>query len=166
MLWAQKNKESKIFLPIDSITNLITYQEVVKVEGITKDELYIRAREWFAKTFVSAQDVIQMDDKASGKIIGKGSSSGFYSILMSIIPYSLTYTVSITAKDGRYRYEISPFLVDGYPTEPHYVLYNKGKGPLAKKIPPHINRIAESLTSGIKEALNKQSNGFKSKDDF
>ena len=55
-------------LPIDSTTHLITYSEVVKVDG-NKDELYSRAREWFAKTYNSAKNVIQMDDK--DKIVGK-----------------------------------------------------------------------------------------------
>lgn len=65
-------KSQKLVLPIDSATNSISYNEVVKAEGLSKDNLYVKAREWFAVTAGSAQAVIQMDDKAAGKIIGKG----------------------------------------------------------------------------------------------
>src|SRR5687768_10177439 len=78
---------TKYTLPLDSVTNRVTFSEVVKIENATKDELFTRAREWFAKTFVSAQNVLQMDDRVSGKLIGKGSYG-----------HNTHYTVSITVK--------------------------------------------------------------------
>lgn len=59
-------------LPIDNETKLITYSEVIILDStVNKSELYSRAREWFAKAFKSSKNVIQMDDKENGKIIGK-----------------------------------------------------------------------------------------------
>jgi hypothetical protein len=78
------------------------------VPGVSKDELYLRAREWFARTFVSAQALIQMDDKAAGKIIGKGLSEDVRNGFIRTA-YTIYYTVSITVKEGRYRYEITDF---------------------------------------------------------
>lgn len=169
--FAQKRGAEKIILPIDSATNMITYQEVVKVEGATKDELYVRAREWFARSFKSSKSVIQMEDKEAGKIIGKGSSSGLYTVLMSTVPYKLDFTVSITVKEGRYRYEISPFDTQNSSSEGLYSIYtaeDKGmKYSIAKKVVPHIHSIGMSLSNGIKEFMQQNiTNGTKSKDDF
>jgi len=98
-------------VPIDSATNKVLYTEVIKVDGVLKDELYTRAREWFAKTFRSAQSVLQMDDKDAGKIIGKGAASSSFKYMIASIDFLLKYTISIAVKDGRYRYEITDISV-------------------------------------------------------
>lgn len=91
------------------------YSEVVQAEGKTSQQLYTTAREWFAKTFVSANDVIQMEDPASGKIIGKGSNhisesyvigKGLTAIFTKLDWYP-NYTLKIEVKDGRYKYELT-----------------------------------------------------------
>ena len=56
LLFALSNSSSGQTLPIDSTTGKITYTEVVKVDSITKDQLYSRALVWFTKTFKSAKD--------------------------------------------------------------------------------------------------------------
>ncbi len=107
-----KTIEPRIFpLPMDNTTGRITFTEVVKVDSTTsKEQLYSRAREWFAKSYNSSKDVIQMDDKTSGKIVGKAI---FKTYLESIIgPYTsgnIGYTISVIVKDGRYKYEITDF---------------------------------------------------------
>jgi hypothetical protein len=58
--------------PIDSLTHKITYTEVVYLDSLTdKQEIFSRAREWFASAYKSSINVIQMDDKEGGKIVGK-----------------------------------------------------------------------------------------------
>ena len=110
-LLAQKNNYEKPNLPIDIETNTITYTEVVVLDTtLKKDELYSRSREWFAKTYKSANSVIQMDEKEEGKIVGrasipvtyKGSSAG-----------SISYSVSVYIKDGKYKYEFTNFQHQG-----------------------------------------------------
>ncbi|MDZ4806788.1 MAG: DUF4468 domain-containing protein [Bacteroidota bacterium] len=98
-------------LPIDTITKMITYTEVVNVDtSLSKQELYSRAREWFAKVYNSSQNVIQMDDKESGKIVGKALTQVYHKALGSNYPSGyINYTISIYLKDGRYKYEISNF---------------------------------------------------------
>ena len=105
-------------LPIDSITKLITYTEVIKVDSSTnKSELYSRAREWFAKAYNSSVNVIQMDDKESGKIVGK-SLVKVYAKALGITTHQgyINYTITIYLKDGRYKYEISNFYHTGMMT--------------------------------------------------
>ena len=111
-----------------------------------------------------------MDDRVSGKLIGKGSGG-----------YNTHYTVSITVKDGRNRYEISDF----YEKTPgsQYIssrnkpiedlIYNprsknkKGEyraiALLEMKI---VNDLGDSLAQSIKETMLSLSSGSKSKDDF
>lgn len=96
-------------LPIDSNTSKITYSEVVTVDSLTsKQELYSRAREWFAKTYNSSKDVVQMEDKESGKIIGKAITQVYYKMLgMDHEHGHINYTITIAVKDGKYKYEIT-----------------------------------------------------------
>ena len=92
-------------LPISDKTGEVLYESVVSVDGASSEELYIRATEWFAKRFNSANDVIQMQDKEAGKIIGKGAfriKKGLY-----VVGSQVHYTISIFAKEGRYKYAIT-----------------------------------------------------------
>ncbi len=85
-----------------------TLTEIVKVEGVSKEELYNRAKVWFVRNFKSAKNVIQLDDKVAGKIIGKGNIpydapafnpgtnfSGYFELMLTV-----------ELKDGRFRYSI------------------------------------------------------------
>jgi hypothetical protein len=108
---AQKGKAEKVkddttppTLPIDPDTHLVSYTGVVEVTGVSQAQLYSRAYEWIAKNYKSANDVIQMQDKESGKLIAKG-----------LLPVSLKgraagnveHTLSVYVKDGRYKYEFT-----------------------------------------------------------
>ena len=102
-------------LPIDTLTKMITYTEVLNIDtSITKQELYSRAREWFAKTYNSSQSVIQMDDKENGKIVGKALTQVYHKAMGSNFPSGhINYTISIYLKDGRFKYEITNFYHTG-----------------------------------------------------
>lgn len=102
-------------LPIDSLTNKITYSEVVYVDSLAnKQELFSRAREWFAKAYNSANNVIQMEDKENGKIVGKALIQVYHKSLGSNLPVGhINYTISIYLKDGRYKFEITDFYHTG-----------------------------------------------------
>jgi hypothetical protein len=76
--------------------------DVVSVDTtITKDELFGRGMAFFANTFKSAKDVIQLSEPVSGKIVGKG------------IVGDKKVMITIDCKDGKYRYDIdlSPKLI-------------------------------------------------------
>jgi hypothetical protein len=94
------------------------YSEVVQVEGKTTDQLYIAAREWFVKTFVSANDVLQMDDPVAGKLIGKGNTvisesytSGGAIKFPMVIEFKIDFTISVAVRDGRYKCDINNIFV-------------------------------------------------------
>lgn len=104
-----KNKTPE--LPIDSNTNKISFTEIVIVDSLSnKQELFSIAREWFAKTYNSAISVIQMEDKESGKIVGKAKMQIYRKGTLGNMEYGhVNYTITINVKDGRYKYLISDF---------------------------------------------------------
>jgi CspA family cold shock protein len=88
----------------------------VFVDSLTnKNELFLRAREWFAKTYKSSMNVIQMEDKENGKIIGKALLKVFMTTFVDSQLESgfINYSISIYIKDGRYKYEITDFYHTG-----------------------------------------------------
>ncbi len=88
--------------PIDSETGKIVYSEVVTVDGVTKNQLHLSAKKWFARSFKSGKSVIQLDDKQEGLIIGKGhmevSLDGNWG--------HIHFTMEMFFKEGRYKYII------------------------------------------------------------
>lgn len=102
------NKAFSQQLPIDSITNKVSFSEVVSIENISKSELYNRAKQWIAITFKSASSVIQLDDKESGIIISKGFSIIYINNgIAGIISQKMYYTLYLHIKDGRYKYNFT-----------------------------------------------------------
>ena len=126
-------KESLI-LPIDSITNKITYSGVVKIDSVNKQELYSRAREWFAKAYKNSSKVIQMEDKESGKIVGKAMIEVYGSTLgIRNEGGNINYTISIYIKEGRYKYEVTDFYHTGFVSHSQYgTAYIPDGGPCEK----------------------------------
>jgi hypothetical protein len=102
-------------LPIDISTNKITYSEVIFVDSLAnRQELFSRAREWFARTYKSSTNVIQMEDKESGKIVGKALMQVFHKALGHNYESGyINYTILIYTKDGKYKYEITDFYHTG-----------------------------------------------------
>lgn len=89
----------------DSLTQR-QWTSVVKVDSVSKADLYNRARTWFAKTYGSAKSVIQMDDKEAGEIVGKGLVETWMSLGLGVKAHMFVYyTLTVYVKDGKYKYE-------------------------------------------------------------
>lgn len=93
-----------LFLPLFSFSQ--EYSEVVEIPDKTADQLYSKANEWFALTFKSANDVIQLKDPIERKIIGKGIKRVDYSVGRWDTYYNASFTLFVQFKDGRYKYDI------------------------------------------------------------
>ena len=159
-------------MPIDSITKKITYSDIVSVDQSTsKLELFSRAREWFAKTYNSSTSVIQMEDKESGKLIGKAVMQVYRNGILGDREHGrVNYTISIYVKDGRYKYIVADFnhtgqyLVGGIRV-PDYGLCERminheysAWDPIAIKsildsILAQVNANSEALISDLKSAM-------------
>ena len=100
------------FIPI--LTYSQEYTEVVDVPGKTAGQLYSAAREWFAKSYITAENPLLMDDRIAGKIIAKGSIHVIESYLPSefadvpvLIVWYPNFTIIVSVKDGKYKNEIT-----------------------------------------------------------
>lgn len=76
----------------------------MEVLGVTKDQLYTRAYEWLAKAYRSANDVIQMQDKEAGRLVGKGTTTVR---VRGVSAGYVRHTFTIYLKDGRYKYVLT-----------------------------------------------------------
>ena len=140
----------------------VTYDGVVQVDSINKDELYKRAKRWFIETYKSAKDVIQLDDKENGEVIGKGFFEIYWQVtFMSGQNINVWQTMKIQVKDGRYRYEITDFNVKYYVSASQYSsganidspleAWNKGRDDNSKKIYTKIDTEVKSLISSLEK---------------
>lgn len=98
-------------LPVDEKTGLITYREVVEVEGL-KSDLFNRAVYWINEYYKNPTDVTRVRDAESGEIKGlhrfkitnndeEGNRSD-----AGLVQYSFT----IELKENRYRYTLTEFV--------------------------------------------------------
>jgi len=91
-------------IPTQSYPSPFTFSNAKDASG-SKEELFVRAHEWLAKTFVSSKEVLQLVDKQAGKLIGKGVFKVGYDYV--------NFTISIDVKDGKYRCVFSDFIHEG-----------------------------------------------------
>ena len=102
-------------IPLDSATGRIQYAAVVPVPGASQVELYARAQLWFADTFASAKQVVQVADQEAGVLQG----TAFYPLVLEVggthYVERLWYTVKLVLKDGRYKYEVTDLHLQAYP---------------------------------------------------
>src|SRR5688500_7330056 len=72
MASAQKEPlQTPFAVPIDSITDLITYEGVVEVKGHSAAMLYKRAHDWFQTYYKNPKEVIRENDSVKFSIVGK-----------------------------------------------------------------------------------------------
>lgn len=108
-----------LLMMISTFTNgqtALTYTNVVLVDSVTSIELYNRAKLWFATMYNSSNDVLQMDNKEEGLLVGKAIMNYSPKVFSGSeqTTGSIRYMIKIFVKDGRYKYEISNFIHDPY----------------------------------------------------
>lgn len=109
----------------------VIYEGVETVDGVSKEELYRRAKSWLVNAYRSAKDVIQLDDKENFTIIGKGNLPTYWQVTFyASQQVSLLHTITLQFKDGRYRYEITDLIMDYYVAPSAYVSGGPQKLPL------------------------------------
>lgn len=94
-----------LFMPIGIMAQ--KYSEVKEVPGKNADQLYSSALEWFAITFKSANDVIQLMDPVQKRIVGKGYKEVHNIVRNQDVVLNMYFTLNVQFKDGRYKYELN-----------------------------------------------------------
>jgi len=136
---------------------------VVNVDStIMKSELYSVLMEWVAKNYVSAQNVLQYQDKEDGKIVVKGIISIFYKdVLNSSIEGRLYHTISFFVKNGKYKYIIDNIEFESTlkgsgrgdinSVKPVYGVTTKAWAEIQQKSNSEIETIIQSVNESVKK---------------
>ena len=98
-------------VPFDSITELVTYTEIVNEEEAGTDSLYWRAKRWINHEFgkKNMKKLIKKDDKKDFKIVMEGE----FPLYIETNKFSKTlngkvlFDMELRFKEGRYRYKIN-----------------------------------------------------------
>lgn len=91
--------ESQTPLPVNEQTGEIVYQKIQIIDDVSSEELFSRAKYWVAKNYVSANDVIQLDDPKNGILVVKGN------IPTDEFDGRINHTLEIACKNGKYKVE-------------------------------------------------------------
>ncbi|AZA91192.1 Uncharacterised protein [Chryseobacterium nakagawai] len=149
----------------------LQYEGVVKVDSLTtKEELYNRARSWFADTYKSEKDVMSITDKDLGEISGNGAirfePKTFYFGSMCARGW-IMYKINIYIKEGRYKYNFHTFIHEGTrcpgggglvsfglltSDKEHKTESNKGW----REVKEVVNKHMEDLIKSLNELMNKK----------
>lgn len=119
-LKAQNDTLELARLPLDSVGN-ITYLVIENMPNTSKDELYNRAKIWAALAFKSANNVIQLDDRAGGNLIIKALTSSYFTVkylgTAAVTECFIHFSVHVTTKDNKYRLILSDFNIEMLPSQ-------------------------------------------------
>jgi len=134
----------------------VFYEEIDTIPNLSKAELYNRSKIWFVNTFNSAKAVLQMDDKESGIVMGKGITAyDAGNVITGTMRNSINYTININIKDNKYRIQVYDIYVTNQNASytPEYCLkYPK----MNKKKLENIDNNVKDLIAGFKTAINKK----------
>lgn len=111
ILFAQDKKQFNTDnMPVDKISKLINYTEVVPVKGVSAGVLYKRALTWFNTFYKNPTDVIRENDSTKGTISGKSRFKIFNAPDKSGLRTDaglIMYTINVSVREGRFKYEIT-----------------------------------------------------------
>lgn len=147
----------------------VTYSDVLPVQGVSKDQLYKRVKLWFIESYNSGKDVIQLDDKDHGEIIGKGCFRAKWNFrFYTTLSMNVWKTIKIQIKNDSLKYEISDFRMNNYffPTTKSSLsdasipleTWNKGHDANNRKFYPRINNQMLALISSLESAVKSNEN--------
>jgi hypothetical protein len=118
---ALAQKDTLVTFPLDPVSKIITYQEVVYEPG-TKEELFNRCASWLVTFFPNPYQVTKIRDESTGVIRGQPQYMVYDTDENGIKKEAalIIFNIKIEMKDNRYRYTIDNFVVkkaSRYPIE-------------------------------------------------
>lgn len=103
-------QKTKVDLPIDSSTNLISFSSVVERPNTPKDKLFDAIRTWATTNNVISEKSIKTADQSSGEIVIEAKDQLSY---LNTSFCSVKYNVIVFIKDNKYKYIIRNFIHEG-----------------------------------------------------
>ncbi|NOQ26268.1 MAG: DUF4468 domain-containing protein [Bacteroidales bacterium] len=81
-------------LPIDEKTGKVVYTDIVQLEGMSKDEIYKKAKMWVISTLKSGDNMVELDGTNSDQIVATGN------ILLYLDPEKINTKVYFHLNEG------------------------------------------------------------------
>ncbi len=142
--------------------DLYTIEEIIKVDSISKTELYSRILKWVALNYNSSNEVLQLKDSIVGEVIGKGLTKSTCHFSKITKPITIEYTFDILCKDNRIKVTYNRFVVTihnningiDYPYTNSLELYDMKEKDLLRVHKSIKSSISQSLIS-LKNDLSK-----------
>ena len=159
-----QSQENTPAIPVNPETKLITYQEVVKVDGTIKD-LFSRAIDWVNVNYKNPADVTKVRDPQSGliEILHRIELERTDKQDSKIDAGIIIYTLKLELKDGRYRYTITDLNLkqsSKFPIERWLDKKDKAYNPnwdlYLAQMDKQIKTIIESLKKGMLPGIQKK----------
>lgn len=144
---AQLGKQQ--FNVIDSTRDKLVYTSVVSVPGVTQAVLYQRARTWFAQNFEPS--VVTLDDQHTGTLIGRYHSVYTKHFILSRYPIDVWRTLTVSVRDGRYRYELTNFTARNIAQSSAY--YRVDVPAVYQEVGPYVSQVAAQELASLLEAM-------------
>ena len=144
---AQIAKKAQGDLPPTNQDGEYGYDAVVEVPGASADDLFSRARAWVARAYVSAQDVIQLQDEKARRVIVKGTTSATY----GMITMAIRHTLTIEVKESRYRYRAGELVLVTGAGEEYPLTKKKMLIQTARKLEAIIEGLKAAMASSVDE---------------
>lgn len=103
-------------LPLDSVSNQISFRGVVAVPGVGRAEVYGRAQEWIARHFEQYLAVVQLAAPERGVLIGRAVTQAQAPAVKGADArrFDLLFLFCLRAEEGRIRYEFTDFSFPRY----------------------------------------------------
>ena len=102
--FAQDNTPDNMVVPPQDTA--ISFSEAVNVNGVSKEELFTRARDWLNLNMAS----LRIQDKTDGELGARGTVLGQATVRFlgsHTIPATFAFLMTVWVKDGRYMYTVT-----------------------------------------------------------
>lgn len=153
--------------PLNEKTNKISYEGVIEIEGLTKDEIYKRAKEWMIEYYKSKSLIT--DNKERGKISQNGSFTKLFkkdNNKKNMEANEFIYYITILIKEGKFKYVLTDFNIEAKNEKiaMEQVQELLESRPAKKK--EAVTKVHEGVTDVIKSMENSIKNQKSSADDW
>lgn len=128
-----------------------SYQGVVEMNDYDAETIYRKLKSWTALSYKSGKDVTQLEDDNDHKIIIKALGLFNYKVLGISIDGKYYYTMTLEARDGRFRFTINATdVIVGTDGQSAYdEIINKPNKKQIKTIRERIDGINQDLANSL-----------------
>lgn len=134
------------------------FYEVIdsSVKGTTQ-QLQVKAKMWMANAFKDSKEVIQLDDKDAGEVLGKGN------FLLGAWGARCRFTIKISTRDNKYRCQVYDMSIHaerggGVQSMEYYIEHPRGLG--SRKILEKTDEGVKDLLAGLNADMQKGNDTF------